>query len=134
VTEDENQFLKIKKMIDDIESKKKLEHNLREKGPAIGEEVQHDRTIRMLRREAESIRNELVRQLKMSFKHIVGMAEARSGETHKSEIERYETAEADKVVERRILVPSNRIIDCTKGVEDLFVRNKNFDKYMVNFR
>lgn len=54
----------------------------------------------------EKARLDLIRMMKMNFKHINGMPEARNPNTFLSEVERYETAKVDKIIEKKILMPS----------------------------
>lgn len=62
------------------------------------------------------------------------MPEARNPNTFLSEVERYETEKVDKIIEKKILAPSQRVIECMRGIENLFEIQNNFDTYMINFK
>ena len=90
--------------------------------------------VKQIRKDMEKARLDLVRMMKMNFKHINGMPEARNPNTFLSEVERYETVKVDKIIEKKILLPSQRVIDCMRGVKELFEIQNNFDSYMINFK
>jgi hypothetical protein len=70
----------------------------------------------------------------MNFKHIMGMAEARAQNPFMSEVERYETEEADALIRKKIIKPARNVIECMRGVKGLFAKHHEFDKYLKNFK
>lgn len=116
----ENPFLNIKRVFEIVDSKRRQEEFLRDKGASFNEEQSITQQTRQLRKEIEQSQTDLVRQLKMNFKHIMGMAEARKKNAFMSEVERYETVEADNLINKKIIKPARNVIECMHGVKDLF--------------
>lgn len=117
VADADNPMFNIKKIFNYIETMKQHENQLLQKGPSIGEELTYHSMLKQIRKETEKARHDLVKQMKMNFKHINGMPEARINNVFLSEAERYETVKVDKIIEKKIIAPSERVIDCMKGVK-----------------
>ena len=68
--------------------------------------------LQKIRKDAEVSKTDLVRFLKQSFKHIEGMQHARKQGAGLSELERYDTQEVELLIERKLLRPSNNVLEC----------------------
>ena len=130
----ENPYLSIKRVYEVVENKRRQEETLREKGASFGEEQSYLVQTRQLRKEIEQSQTDLVRQLKMNFKHIVGMAEARNKNAFMSEVERYETVEVENLINKKIIRPAKNVIECMHGVKGLFAQHEELDRYLRNFK
>ena len=51
-----------------------------------------------------------------------------------SEVERYETEEADALIKKKIIKPARNVIECMRGVKGLFAQHQEFDQYLKNFK
>ena len=51
-----------------------------------------------------------------------------------SEVERYETEEADALIKKKIIKPARNVIECMRGVKGLFAKHQEFDQYLKNFK
>lgn len=65
-----------------------------------------------------------MRFLKQSFKHIEGMQHARKQGRGLSELERYDTREVELLIERKLLRPSNNVLECAVGIKDVQALNQ----------
>lgn len=131
IDDSENPMYNIKRVFEQIDKMKNQEQQIKDRGFSQAWDFDNAKQIR---KDIEKARLDLVRLMKMNFKHINGMLEARNPNTFLSEVERYETVKVDKIIEKKILVPSQRVIDCMRGVENLFEIQNNFDTYMINFK
>jgi hypothetical protein len=67
------------------------------------------------RREIDNLRTDLRKQLKLNFKHIQGMVEAANHEAFGIE-NKLDTKAADRLIDKKLIAPSNRVIECQRGV------------------
>jgi len=93
VNENEKPYLNIKKAFDAIQQRKLRDQTLNSQGYAFDTE---DR--QQLKREIAMQEEELLWKMKMNFKHIDGMIEARKKGPLLSEMERYNTQKVEKLV------------------------------------
>lgn len=71
--------------------------------------------------------------MKMNFKHINGMMEARKKGAFMSELECYDTHKVEKLVQKKIIKPATNVIECSREVVQLVKINDDIDRFLKNF-